>query len=88
MLLGEGKKLAIYEGDRWKEIGQVHEVTQPHTNRQGSVSQRKMWMWHFDELEYDKARGYEPTKAKAIAELLKYGLYVVADENATIPDLF
>lgn len=88
MLLGTGKKHALYEGDRWKEIGQVVEVVSTYTNRQGFTAKKSVWRWHFDELEYDKDSGEEPTKAKAIAELLERGQYEVAEPNSTIPDLF
>lgn len=91
-LLGTGEKLAIYEGDRWEEIGQVLEVTirdkYESGSRKGQGRTRQMWQWHWDEQEYGRATGNEINKKRAVAALLAMGGYRLADENATIPDLF
>jgi hypothetical protein len=91
-LLGTGAKLAIFEGDKWEPIGQVVPiiVTEKYSSgpRKGQSHSHAAFQWYWDERDYGSAQGHELTKTKAIAALLAHAGYVIAPENATIPELF
>lgn len=88
-LLETALGLALYEGDTYRRIGQIHptEWTEPG-RREGQVMKRKGFAWFFDDVEYGQDNGREFTANKAKAALLAAGGYVEAPPNAVNPGLF
>jgi hypothetical protein len=80
---------AIYEGDSYKRIGQItygkRETKSPRT---GYTRTEKGWNWWYDEEEYGRAGGFEPTKKAAVQAVLTAGGYVEAPPNVANQGLF
>jgi hypothetical protein len=83
-----GGGMARYEGDVWKQIGYVHQYTQVHQNPISRLTvETKVWAWHYDEQEFDRAHGNATSKTKAVQAILAAGGYREVPDTATIPDL-
>ncbi len=88
LLLETRAGLALYDGDLYKTIGQIRPAVTAVKNRHGSMTTKKGFSWFYDEEEYGREQGWEPTSKAAVAALLSVGGYVEAAPNATNQGLF
>lgn len=82
MLLTTPVGTALVEGDTWHEIGYIHHINTGVVNGHGQTVVQPMWVWHYDEAEFDRGSGSEKTQKASIKALLAEGGYVEADDNA------
>lgn len=89
MLVDTHVGVAIYEGDTYKDIGQVREERWTEFNeRLGVTTTKRGWRWNYDEIEWGRHTGRTRTKGAAIAAILAAGGYRQVPAEAPNPGLF
>lgn len=88
MLLNTSIGTGVVDGEPYKRIGQIMKRRAKVSNRLGQTTEKDGFQWHYDEPEWGRTNGWEPTKAGAVQALLKAGGYVEAPPNAANPGLF
>lgn len=88
MLLETRVGTGVVDGEPYKRIGQVRSRKSTVTNRLGQSTTKDGFAWHYDEPEWGRTNGWEPTRAAAVKACLRAGGYVEAPPNAANPGLF
>lgn len=81
-------RTGIADGELYVRIGQLREGNGMTSTVRGMATQKHGWYWYYDEVGWDRGRGFEVTKVAAIRALLAEGGYVQAAPNAMNPALF
>lgn len=89
MLLETRLGIGVVDGEPYKRIGQIRNMPKKfYLERNGQTTTKEGFQWYYDEPEWGRTNGWEPTKAAAVTACLKAGGYVEAKANAANPGLF